>query len=125
MTYQKRKFLLMRKTLLITLGYVAFALIALLCLEGAFSIARWKHADRSMVYDGYQLFGQRFSTPPLSVLPLAGRDEIESLIPAMIAAGLGMGNIPYKELVTDRAETVAWYRSADLVAPPIRRPRAA
>lgn len=93
----------MRKTLLITLGYVAFALIALLCLEGAFSIARWKHADRSMVYDGYQLFGQRFSTPPLSVLPLAGRDEIESLIPAMIAAGLGMGNIPYKELVTDRA----------------------
>ncbi len=93
----------MRKTLLITLGYAAFALIALLCLEGAFSIARWKHADRSMVYDGYRLLGQRFSKPPQSTLPLAGRDEIEPLIPAMIAAGVGMGNTPYKELVTDRA----------------------
>lgn len=93
----------MRKTMLIISGYAAFALFALLCVEGAFSIARWKHADRSIVYDSYQLINRSLATPSLSNLPLAGRDEIESLIPTMLQAGLGMGNTPYKELVTDRA----------------------
>ena len=36
-------------------------------------------------------------------LPEASRDEIEALIPDMIAAGVGMGNVPYRELVTGRA----------------------
>jgi hypothetical protein len=84
-------------------GYTAFVLIALLCVEGALSIARWKHTDRSIVYDSYQLINHSLATPSLSNLPLAGRDEIESLIPTMIQAGLGMGNTPYKELVTNRA----------------------
>ena len=89
--------------MLITLGYAAFALIALLCLEGAFSIARWKHADRSIVYDSYKMISRIFAGPSQSSLALAGRDEIEEIIPAIIEAGVGMGNTPYKELVTDRA----------------------
>jgi hypothetical protein len=93
----------MRKTILIISGYAAFVLLALLCLEGALSIARWKHADRSIVYDGYQLINRSLAAPSPSNHPLAGRDEIESLIPTMIQAGLGMGNTPYNELVTDQA----------------------
>jgi hypothetical protein len=93
----------MRKTMLIICGYAAFALVALLCIEGAYSIARWKHPDRSIVYDAYRKLTGAISAEPASRLPMASRDEIESLIPDMIQAGVGMGNVPYKELMTDSA----------------------
>jgi hypothetical protein len=93
----------MRRTMLIIFGYMAFALIALLCVEGVYSIARWKHADRSIVYDAYRKLAGAVSAGTESRLPVASRDEIESLIPDMIQAGVGMGNVPYKELRTDSA----------------------
>jgi hypothetical protein len=93
----------MRKLLLALCGYAAFALFALLCVEGVYSIARWKHADRSIVYDAYRKLAGTISAGPASNLPMASRDEIESLVPDMIQAGVGMGNVPYKELMTDSA----------------------
>jgi len=93
----------MRKTMLIIFGYAAFAIVALLCIEGIYSIARWKHSDRSIVYDAYRKLTGAISAEPASRLPMASRDEIESLIPDMIQAGVGMGNVPYKELMTDSA----------------------
>jgi hypothetical protein len=93
----------MRKFLLPIGGYAAFALVTLLCIEGVYSIARWKHADRSIVYDAYRKVVEALPASQDSRFPLASRDEIESLIPDMIQAGVGMGNVPYKELVTGRA----------------------
>lgn len=49
--------------MLILGGYTAFFLLALLCVEGAFSIARWKHADRSIVYDSYKMINRMFAAP--------------------------------------------------------------
>ena len=93
----------MRRTLLIICGYAVFALFALFCVEGVYSIARWKHADRSIVYDAYHKLIGTISAGPASNLPMASRDEIESLVPDMIQAGVGMGNVPYRELMTGSA----------------------
>jgi hypothetical protein len=93
----------MRRFLLALCGYSVFALVALLCVEGAYSIIRWKHADRSIVYDAYRKLSVAVTENPATVLPIASRDEIEYLIPDMIKEGVGMGNVPYKELVTGRA----------------------
>ena len=93
----------MRKYLFVLFGYTVFAVVALLCVEGVYSIARWKHPDRSIVYDAYRKLKSAASETLATRLPGASRDEIESLIPDMIEAGVGMGNVPYKELVTGRA----------------------
>ena len=93
----------MRKFLLALCGYAVFAVFALLFIEGVYSIARWKHADRSIVYDAYSMLRGTASGSRAMRLPAASRDEIESLIPDMIGLGVGMGNVPYKELVTGRA----------------------
>jgi hypothetical protein len=93
----------MRKFLLALFGYTVFELVALLCIEGIYSIGHWKQADRSIVYNAYRKLAGAVQVSQVSRFPLASRDEIESLIPDMIRAGVGMGNVPYKELVTGRA----------------------
>ncbi|MEP7171928.1 MAG: hypothetical protein ABI705_00430 [Aestuariivirga sp.] len=93
----------MRRFLLAVCGYSLFGLVALLSVEGGYSIIRWKHADRSIVYDAYRKLMLSVIESSPARLPTASRDEIESLIPDMIKEGVGMGNVPYKQLVTGRA----------------------
>lgn len=77
----------------------------LILVEGVASIASWRRPHLSLAYrmyasqrgDGDSMPGR--PTGP----PSASRDEIEALIPAMRAAGVGMGNVPFPELVTDRS----------------------
>ena len=94
----------MRKTMFVAVPII-IAILTLLVIEGVASIANWKNADRSLVYGIYAAMrGSQARTDPRPPgLPMASRDEIEALIPDMVAAGVGMGNVPYSELVTDRA----------------------
>lgn len=87
------------------LAYAVALIVLVLAVEGAYSVARWSRLDRSILYDAY-----RMAVPaPQNAgaedgLPVATRKQIEALLPAMQAAGAGMGNVPYKdELVNDRA----------------------
>ncbi len=94
----------MRKTMFVAVPII-IAILTLLVIEGVASIANWKNADRSLVYGIYAAMrGSQARTDPRPPgLPMASRDEIEALIPDMVAAGVGMGNVPYSVLVTDRA----------------------
>jgi hypothetical protein len=98
----------MRKMLVVAVAYLLLAIAGLLFVEGIYSIGRWQKADRSITYDAYlamnRLLGGKAPAPASAgALPVASRDQIEALIPQMLEAGIGMGNVPYKELVTDRA----------------------
>lgn len=98
----------MRKAAIATAIYLCLGLVGLMLAEGIYSVSRWKKADRSMTYDLYRQIRLLADKPSVGLdathaLPVATRDQIEALIPTMISAGIGMGNVPYKELVTDRA----------------------
>jgi hypothetical protein len=95
----------MSRRILGILVYAVALIVLVLAVEGAYSVARWSRLDRSIIYDAY-----RMAVPEPRVaeteggLPIATREQIEALLPAMQAAGAGMGNVPYKdELVNDRA----------------------
>jgi hypothetical protein len=95
----------MKQTVVTFVVSLILAVLTLLAIEGAVSIANWKRADRSLVYGIYSSLrvasGSEVASQP--GFPVATRDDIERLIPDMVASGVGMGNVPYKELVTDRA----------------------
>lgn len=97
----------MKKTFAGLAVSLVIAALALVSIEGVVSVARWKNADRSLVYGIYSgLFrdsGGGAGGSARQGPPEATRDEIEALIPDMIDAGVGMGNVPYRELVTGRA----------------------
>ena len=87
------------------LAYVVVLIVLVLAVEGAYSVARWSRLDRSIIYDAYRMLvpGPQV-TETADGLPIATREQIEALLPAMREADVGMGNVPYKdELVTDRA----------------------
>lgn len=94
----------MRSRLVLVVAVIA-ALVTVLVVEGLASIASGSRPHHSLAYRLYAgLRGRHASVaarPP--GLPSASRDEIEALIPMMVAAGVGMGNVPYAELVTARA----------------------
>ncbi len=97
----------MMKTVWAIVGSVLIAALTLFTIEGVVSVTRWKHSSPSLAYG---IFNGLFRTPDRSAgepaqpgPPSATREEIEALIPDMIAAGVGMGNVPYRELVTGRA----------------------
>ncbi len=98
---------MMKKTLAAVAVSVMIAALTLFLIEGVVSVVRWKHANRSLVYGIYAgLFldrGQMAAGETQSGPPVAGRDRIEAMLPDMVAAGVGMGNVPYRELVTGRA----------------------
>ena len=87
------------------LVYAVVLIVLVLAVEGAYSVVRWSRLDRSILYDAYRMVvpePQAAATD--GGLPIATREQIEALLPAMQAAGAGMGNVPYKdELVNDRA----------------------
>lgn len=87
------------------LVYAVALIMLVLAVEGAYSVARWSHFDRSIVYDAYRMLVPAPQTAESADgLPVATREQIEALLPDMRAAGAGMGNVPYKdELVNDRA----------------------
>ncbi len=95
----------MRKLFVVAIPLASF-LVTVLVIEGIVSVARWEVADRSLVHGLYsrlrETSGERPKTRSTH-LPVATRDEIEALIPDMVAAGVGMGNVPYAELATERA----------------------
>jgi hypothetical protein len=97
----------MRRALAIVTAYLAFAVFALLVVEGGYSIARWKHADRSITYDAFAALRRMTGGGPpkraAAGFEIASRDDIEALLPEMVAEGVGMGNVPYKEVVTGKA----------------------
>ena len=82
------------------LGFAALAVFGLIFLEGIYSVARWHRADTSVTHDTYALL---FGSKAQNNLPLASKADIEQLIPKMLSAGVGMGNVPYTELATGRA----------------------
>lgn len=86
-------------------GPVLLAGATLLVVEGVASIARWSRPGSSLVHRVFTaLWSRRVDVAtPAPGLPAATRAEIEALIPQMVATGVGMGNVPYAELVTDRA----------------------
>jgi lysophospholipase L1-like esterase len=89
-------------------GLALIAALTLFTIEGVVSVSRWKHSSPSLVYG---IYAGLFLNPGRSAkggpaqpsLHEATREEIEALIPDMIEAGVGMGNVPYRELVTGRA----------------------
>lgn len=97
----------------LTLVLPLLALLAILLVEGVASIARWKEPHRSLLVEFLAGRGGgragRDAVP--RGLPSARREEIEALIPAMVASGVGMGNVPYAELATAKAAINA--RGAD------------
>jgi hypothetical protein len=97
----------MKKSFAAITASVLIAALTLFVIEGVTSVVRWKQASRSLVYGIYSgLFLERASGGagrPQPGLPQASRDQIEALLPDMIASGVGMGNVPYRELVTGRA----------------------
>lgn len=84
---------------------VVGAVIALLVIEGAASIAAWGGMHRSLASRVCARLWRRQNAMAVELpgFPAATRVEIETLIPAMVDAGVGMGNVPFVELVTDRA----------------------
>ena len=97
----------MKKFVLLAVMSLVSGVIGLLLVEGTVILARWKYADHSLVYNIYssiqaQLIGGERGVSE-SGLAIASRNDIEALIPDMVAEGVGMGNVPYEELRTGRA----------------------
>jgi len=91
----------MRQILVAATGFAIIIVAAILLTEGLFSIVSWQKFDQSLIFRLY-----RMAVPARhvseSALPIATRSEIEALIPEMLDAGVGMGNVPFKsELVYD------------------------
>lgn len=97
----------MKRLIFGIVGATLIAALTLFLIEGIVSVVRWKHANRSLVYGIYAgLFldrGQMAAGEAQPGPPVASRDRIEAMLPEMVAAGVGMGNVPYRELVTGRA----------------------
>lgn len=82
----------------IILGAVAWTLIAgviWLVLEGGYALVRWQKPDSSIAYS---LLFQRSAPPADSgIFPVSTKAELEAIIPELVAAGGGMGNVPYRK----------------------------
>ncbi len=93
----------MRRVLVGVTAIVIVLCVAILLTEGLFSIVRWQKFDQGIVYKVYRMVvpDTRDSTTG-SIQAVVTHDDIEALVPDMLAAGVGMGNVPFKsELVND------------------------
>ena len=83
---------------------VMVCVLTLLAAEGAYSLIRWKKYSQSIAYQTYKQM--IITTVPDDLQPelnLAGNDQFEALIPDMIEAGVGLGNVPFKKIMKERA----------------------
>ncbi len=100
----------MKKILLVAVPVMACA-ATLLAAEGAYSLVTWKKTNQSIVYQTYKSLANLAPEDPQPELNLASRDHFEALIPDMIEAGVGLGNVPYKKVMQQRTSIKS--RAAD------------
>ena len=91
----------MKKILLVAVPVVA-CVSTLLAAEGAYSLMRWKKTSQSIAYQTYKSLTNAVPDDPQPELNLASREHFEALIPDMIEAGVGLGNVPYKKIMQQR-----------------------
>jgi hypothetical protein len=111
---------LLNKKILGVVTVAAVCVATLLIGEGINAIARWKKLDGSITFHTYRLIKKSLSKKVVTVnsvdvtvnsgdhdgplfTKLLERDEIDALIPKLKAAGAGLGNSPYRELITEVA----------------------
>jgi len=100
----------MKKLLPVAVTAMA-CMLTFLAAEGAYSLIRWKKPSWSIAYQTYKLLGRAAPDDPQPELNLASRDQFEALIPDMVEAGVGLGNVPYKKVKKVKAAITA--RTAD------------
>lgn len=99
----------MRQRLLTAALALASCALALLLVEGIYSVARWSRPHQSLTRRivGLGAAAWRHEPPPEPGSPnaLLIRDpgEIEALLDVLEADGVGLGNTPYSRLKTERA----------------------
>ncbi len=82
---------------------VLACVLTFLAAEGAYSLVRWKKPSRSVAYQTYRLLGLAAPSDSQPELNLASSDQFEALIPDMIEAGVGLGNVPFKKVMKVKA----------------------
>jgi|WetSurSiteA1Bulk_404760.scaffolds.fasta_scaffold26402_1 hypothetical protein len=92
-------------------GIAAFATLLIVAVtwivaEGLVSIARWERQSTSVAFSAIDMVrrmreGQRPIDPEPRLDVLRDAAELEVMLPLMKAAGVGLGNTPYRELKTE------------------------
>ena len=98
----------MKKLVLEAAAVLAVAVVALLAIEGAWSLIRWKVPHESVTYAAVRWVNAQVTGKYLrddEQLPgvLSDAAEIEALLPLLVGQGVAMGNVPYAELDTARS----------------------
>jgi len=87
----------------VIIGIAAWSIIASvtwLALEGGYALVRWRKPDSSIAYG----LISKFSTPKAEsgIFPVSTKSELEAIVPDLVAAGGGMGNVPYRKQMDSR-----------------------
>ena len=98
----------MKKLVLEAVAVLAVAVVALLAIEGAYSLIRWKVPHESVTYAAVrwvnaQVTGKYLRDDELLPGVLTDAAELEALLPLLVEQGVAMGNVPYAELDTARS----------------------
>lgn len=98
----------MKKFVLEAIAVLAAAIVALLAIEGAWSLIRWKVPHESVTYASVrwvnaQITGKYLRDDERMPGVLTDADELEALVPLLVEQGVAMGNLPYAELDTARS----------------------
>lgn len=98
----------MKKLVLEAAAVLAVAVVALLAIEGAWSLIRWKVPHESVTYAAVRWVNAQVTGKYLrddEQLPgvLTDAAELEALLPLLVEQGVAMGNVPYAELDTARS----------------------
>lgn len=98
----------MKKFVLEAVAVLAVAVVALLAIEGAYSLIRWKVPHESVTYAAArwvsaQVTGKYLRNDERLPGVLTDADELEALVPLLVEQGVAMGNVPYAELDTARS----------------------
>ena len=98
----------MKKLVLEAVAVLAVAVVALLAIEGAWSLIRWKVPHESVTYAAVrwvngQVTGKYLRDDELLPGVLTDAAELEALLPLLVEQGVAMGNVPYAELDTARS----------------------
>lgn len=96
-----------RKVILATSIIIVSTLLTLLVAEGAYSIIRWDRMDRSLTHRSYLLIKHSIhdlmADREQDSVQLLKKEDFDSFIPLLMKLKAGLGNTPYKSLVTDQA----------------------
>ncbi|MGE0151110.1 MAG: SGNH/GDSL hydrolase family protein [Reyranellaceae bacterium] len=91
----------MRGVVVATAVWSVIAAALWLAFEGGYALVRWSKPDRSIAYS---LVSGRSEAKAAEqgVFPVAAKSELEAIIPELVAAGGGMGNVPYRKQMDER-----------------------